>query len=184
MIEVAKIIAKGPPPEWLVDELEYFSRIIGSDQRITPEVFRQYKKRVEQIREAVDTLWDLFAILNHLPRGLQPLTTLGFEEVALPRLREWLDQLPDKSGRRPHFGRELCADLIVWFWKRVNGKTTPRSDKIDLACEEYWRACGGKPSGDTENWRRMVEDAVGRDDPFLMHNLLIRCLGGTELASK
>jgi hypothetical protein len=43
---VAEIIAKGPPPEWLVPALKSLNKAVGSDFRITPDIYRQYKRNL------------------------------------------------------------------------------------------------------------------------------------------
>ena len=185
--EVAQIIAKGPPPEWLVSTLEMWSRAPANTKELTADVYRQYKLRLRRMQDAVDTLIELFPLFNREVDGLisaQAPVEPWFEEE-LPALRDWLAEIGrHDKGRRPHFGRELCADIVVHYWKRVHGKAEPRSDKCYLACEQYWRACGGEPSTDILNWRRMVEDASTRDELFLTHNMLVGIVGGTELKPK
>jgi hypothetical protein len=183
---VASIIAKGPPPDWLVSTLELWAKAVTNIE-ITPATYRLYKRRLRQMQEAVDTLIELFPLFN---RNFEDLVSAQapvepwFEED-LPQLRDWLAEIGrNDKGRRPHFGRELCADIVVHFWKRVHGKAEPRSDKCYLACEQYWRVCGGEPSTDILNWRRMVEDASTRDELFLTHNMLVGIVGGTELKAK
>jgi hypothetical protein len=177
-VDVACTIAEGRPPEWLVLALKDAREVVGSGMHITPEVYREYKKRCTECRKAVKTLMALLPLFDKAP------ILTGFEE-SLPGLKDWLDKLSQKpAGRRPHFGRELCADLICFYWKLVHGKAKPRSDKLYHACEEYWRICGGEPSGDIENWRRMVEAAAARPDPLSMHNMLMWKVGGTKLSTK
>jgi hypothetical protein len=184
---VAEIIAKGPPPEWLVQVLEGWA-IAPAHVKVTPDVYRQYKRRLRQMQDAVDTLIELFPLFNREVDDLisaQVPVSATFIEFDLPSLRAWLAAIGDNDkGRRPHHGRELVADFICHFWKRIHGKAEPRSDRCYLACEEYWLACGGEPSGDIHNWRRMVEDAATRDELFLTHNMLIQFVGGTELKQK
>jgi hypothetical protein len=161
------------------------SLFVGPHAQITPKTHQQYKKRITRLMDATNELVDLLNLVGRLPEGLLP-EALSCADYPLDGLKDWLDQLNRKpaGGRRPHFGRELCADLIVHWWKLCHDKAEPRSDKVYLACEEYWRACGGEPSGDIENWRRMVKEAASRPKPLLMHNMLILMLGGTEPATK
>jgi hypothetical protein len=184
-VRVAEIIAKGEPPEWLVSALETFGKI-NPNFPITQALYRQYKRRLRRMQDAVDTLIELFPLFNREFDGLvsaQAPVNSGFEE-SLPQLRDWLAAIGDNDrGRRPHPGKELCADFIVHFWKRIHGKASPRSDHCYLACEEFWQVCGGEPSGDIQNWRRMVELASTRDELFLSHNMLIRFVG-TDIRSK
>jgi hypothetical protein len=183
--KVAEIIAKGEPPEWLVSALTTLGAI-NPNAEITPAIVRQYKRRLSKMQEAVDTLIELFPMFNREFDGMtsaQAPVFQGFEE-SLGQLQSWLAAIGDNDrGRRPHPGKELCADIVVNFWKRIHGKASPRSDHCYLACEEFWRACGGAPSGDIQNWRRMVELASTRDELFLSHNMLIRFVG-TDIRSK
>src|SRR4029078_7552146 len=135
---VAHIIAKGEPPEWLVQNLETFSKLVGPDRQITPETYQRFKKRIERMREGTDTLLELLPVTNNMP---EPFPAIVSSLEMLPEFRAWLDELIGKptGGRSPHFGRELCADLIVYFWRRCHGKAEPRSHKAYEACEEYWQ---------------------------------------------
>jgi hypothetical protein len=157
VVSVAYRIANGgDPPDWLAPALERVSPFVQSEAKITPSLYREYKNRLRRMKKAIDTLLELFPLIERLPDGLLPPILTGFEEN-LPVLRQWLDELIRRpGGRRPHLGRELCADLICFYWKRVNGKIEPRSDRVYDACELYWQVCGNDPSGDIENWRRMV----------------------------
>jgi hypothetical protein len=178
---VAEIIAKGPPPEWLVPALKDYSRAIASGFQVTPALYREYKKRIARMQEAVDTLLKGLPKFYELPGEWAYDELMGEELWDLKTYFDGLSRIP-KSGRRPHFGRALCADLVVSYYKRIHGKASPRSEKLYDACEQYWRACGGEPSGDTENWRRMVKEAADRDEPFLLHHMLVFLIGnGTEL---
>ena len=171
--DVASIIAKGEPPQWLAPSLEGVSQFVSNGLQITPDAYRLYKKRIKRMQEAVDTLVELLPSFEKLPESLLPPLVLGFEE-SLFEFKEWLDQLSRSGkGRRSHYGRELCAATIVLAWRVIHSKAEPRSDKVYEACEEYWRACGNEPSGDIDNWRRMVEEASARDHAFATHNMLI-----------
>jgi len=179
---VARIIAKGEPPEWLAPQLATFSPAVSAVQ-ITPEVRQRYKKRLRRMQEAVATMIELFPLFDRSddPR-FDHAPMVGDINESLLNLRDWLEQFARSGkGRRPHFGRELCADLIVHYWRKCHGRAEPRSDKAYEACEEYWRACGGEPSSDIQNWRKMVQDASARPEPFLMHSMLVLAVGGTEL---
>jgi hypothetical protein len=57
---VARIIAKGESPEWLVPELAQYSWVVSSTFQITPEMYRQCKKRIKRMQAAVDTVWKGF----------------------------------------------------------------------------------------------------------------------------
>ena len=146
---VARIIARGEPPEWLVPELAQYSWVVSSTFQITPEMYRQCKKRIKRMQEAVDTVLEGLPIFGHLYSEWD----LNEYEPELSQLKDYFDRLSRMGkGRRAHLGREFCASLIISWWSRIHGKAARRSDKAYLACEEYWRACGNEPSGDIENW--------------------------------
>jgi hypothetical protein len=124
------------------------------------------------------------SIFGNLPGDWQ-LDDPGLE-MALTDLKEYFDRLSRiGKGRRAHFGREFCAFFIVSSWADIHGKAARRSDKVYEACEAYWQACGNEPSGDIDNWRRMVEKASSLAHAFEMHNFLIWIIAsGTKLKSK
>jgi len=102
---VAEIIAKGPPPEWLVPSLRDYSGAIASGFQLTPAVHQQYKKRIAQMQEAVDTL------LSGLPKFYELPDDWACDEAIGEYLRElkaYFDRLSHvpKSGRRPNFGKK------------------------------------------------------------------------------
>jgi hypothetical protein len=190
-VKVAEIIAKGPPPfakgpppDWLIPALQTWSRAIASGFQVTPALHREYKKRIAKMQEAVETL------LVGLPKFYELPGDWACDDVIaeyLGELKAYFDRLSavPKGGRKPHFGRKLCADFVVSYWKRIHGKASPRSDNCYEACEQYWVACGGEPSSDIQNWRDMVRDAAEREEPFLLQHILIFMIGGgIELGSK
>jgi hypothetical protein len=163
MIEVAKVIAKGSPPEWLPRYLEYFSDGIEpiKDHRFINSV-------VGDLSSATDTLLRWLPAWRRLPYGINRSPVyLDDLLAALPRLKGDLERLGRKSpGRKPDIGREVCAAVIIEAFRALHGKVEPRSEKLYEACRMYWDACGGKPIGeinDIDNWRWPVEHALAQD---------------------
>jgi hypothetical protein len=59
-----------------------------------------------------------------------------------------------KRGPRRKPGKLTCAIIVIEAWAFANGKPpSQNNEQAQEACEAYWRACGGKPSG---NWQRML----------------------------
>jgi hypothetical protein len=171
---VARIIAKGDPPEWLLIGLTHFSGGIGVD--ISDEDHRLFETQISRMHDAANTLMKWLPIWGHLPYGIEYPEDVAVVLDALPRIKKDLDRLDRKQmGRRPKVQREICAGVIVEAWKLLHGRAEPRSLHLQLACSDYWRACGGKQIGETddlENWRRPVEQALATDHEWISGVLL------------
>jgi len=178
---VARIIAKGAPPEWLVDALEHFSDGIGKDASDVP-VFRI----IERMQDAVHVLITWLPAFQHLPYGWK-CKEVAVALAVLPRIKKDLDRLAKlktSKGRRPDAQRLICAAVVVRAWKIIHGKAEPRSEKLLQACRDYWRACGGEQIGredfkgtSYENWRRPVERTLRADYGWVERVLLAHSLG-------
>jgi hypothetical protein len=161
---VAEIIAKGPPPEWLVPVLEHFSAgmTIEGDNR-------HFKAVIEQVETATDTLMKWLPMWGHMPWGsLKSPHYIQVIRAFLPELKKNLQRLNTKQGpgRKPDISREVCAAVVVEAWRRIHGEVKPRSQELYEACRMYWDACDGKPIGeinDIENWRWSVKHALAQD---------------------
>jgi hypothetical protein len=166
---VARIIAKGDPPDWLVLCLEHFSGGIGVD--LSKEDGRSFDTRIKRMQDAVHVLMNGLPMWAHRPYGLQCPKHVAVVLDALPRIKKDLDRLAKKQiGRRPDTQREVCAAVVIEAWKLLHGRAKPRSDEFLGACRDYWRACGGKLRGeidDLENWRRDVERALATDHSWV-----------------
>jgi hypothetical protein len=90
----------------------------------------------------------------------------GTAATALPKAREAVSEIlamcndasaPGKPGRRREPGKVTCALIVIEAWASVGGKA-PSANNQDAqeACETYWQACGGQPSG---NWQRTLKAA-------------------------
>jgi hypothetical protein len=160
MIEVARIIAKGPPPEWLVPALEQFGVAVEGDDR-------DIKAVMAQVEAATNTLMRWLPMWEHMPWGWKNPVCVQILRATLPEFKQHLDLLTKKrSGRPREMGREVCAAVVVEAWRRIHGKVEPRSKKLYEACKAYWGACGGKPIGETDdidNWERTVKRLLAED---------------------
>ena len=172
--DVARIIAKGDPPKWLVLGLTQFSGGIGVDT--SNEDRQRFETLIKRMHEAADTLIKWLPIWGQLPYGIQYPEDVAVVLDALPRIKKDLDRLDRKQiGRRPDHQREICAAVIVEAWKIIRGRAKPRSLQLQQACSDYWQACGGKQIGgwdDPENWRRPVERALATDHEWISLVLL------------
>jgi len=158
MKHVATIIAKGEPPEWLIQGLEHF---MSSPSQ--PGEGKRGDESIEQMRKATDTLIHLLPGFYNLPFGVVCPKEVAAILPLLRPLKKELDKLAlkPKDGRPPDMTREICAGVVIEAWKLVHGKAQPRSLKLQEACEEYWKAWGGNES-DPENWRRVIARALHR----------------------
>jgi len=169
---IAGKIANGDPPEWLMRALEHFSRDICADIKPDPRV----DKAIKEMRDATKTLLKYLPTYGYLGQGWQcpdeVLVVLGL----LPKLKAELDKLsrPRPVGKQRDARRYLCAAVIVHAWELARGKAEPHSVALQEACKDYWRACGNKEIGktdDIENWRRPVERAP---DDLLTRRVLVQ----------
>jgi hypothetical protein len=159
---VARSIAKGNPPKWLLVGLTHFSGGIGVE--IPKKDRRSFDTQIKRMQDAVHTLMTWLPMWGNLGYGLKCPEHVALMLYALPRVRKDLDRLGKKQiGRRPETQQEICAAVVIEAWKLLHGKAEPRSDQLLQACSDYWRACGGKQRGewdDLDNWRRDVERAL------------------------
>jgi hypothetical protein len=171
---VARIIAKGDPPKWLVLGLTQFSGGIGVD--ISDEDRQLFETQIRRMHEAAATLMKWLPIWGQLPYGIQYPEDVAVVLDALPRIKKDLDRLDQKQiGRRPEVQREICAAVVLEAWKIIHGRAEPRSLQLQGACSDYWRACGGEQIGETddpENWRRPVKRALATDHEWISLVLL------------
>jgi hypothetical protein len=166
---VARLIAKGDPPTWLVAGLEHFSQWIGVE--ISAEDRRSFERTVEQMQASITYLMRWLPIYVHAGYGEKCPDDIALALYVLPKVKAHLDLLPDdRVGRRPNVQREICAALVIESWRLIRDKVRPRSDELMRACRDYWIACGGKGRGredDLDNWQRDVERAIETDHKWI-----------------
>jgi hypothetical protein len=172
--EVARIISKGKPPDWLVTGLERFSGGIGV------ETDRDLLRHVEQLRGATNVLMKLLPAFQHMPFNIKSPSHVDVIRQALPLLKKDLERIKRRppggikrkfSGRPPNTQREICAAVIVESWTIMHGKPEPRSRRLERACADYWQVCGGKMI-DSGNWRRIIKLALQTDHKWVREVLL------------
>ena len=164
---VARSIAQGDPPEWLLVSLTHFSPGIGDED---PSDIDMYKI-IEEMKSATDTLIKWLPAYQCFPFGYPCPEEVPIALHVLPRIKEDLDKLAKKRmGRPPDAQRETCAAVVAMAWKLLYGKIEPQSLKLQQACGEYWQACGGKQIGGSdlaENWRRPIERVLADGYPWI-----------------
>jgi hypothetical protein len=167
--DVARSIAKGDPPKWLILGLTQFSGGIGS--KVSDEDRRLFETQIKRMHGGADTLIKWLPIWGNLPYGIQYPEDVAVVLDALPRIKKDLDRLGRKQiGRTPDTQREICAAVVLEAWKIIHSRPEPRSRHLLEACRDYWRACGGEQIGDwdePENWRRTVKRALETDHSWI-----------------
>jgi hypothetical protein len=176
LVDVARIIAKGEPPSWIVAGLEQCR--VKLDYPISVD-HSWAADKIGEMNAAVDTLLEWLPLFKTLPYGIPCPKDVDITLKALPGIKKWLPMVPKTKGRPKAANRDGCAAVILEIWKLVHGKAEPRSDKLQSACDNYWRACGGKPIGYLENWRRPIERAMSGNN-YLIRTILEGLWGGTK----
>jgi hypothetical protein len=157
---IARSIAQGDPPKWLVAGLTHFSNGIGSD---TSDV--DFRTIIERMQDATHVLMTWLPMYKHLAFGFPCPEEVAQALYILPQIKKDLDRLAKvikRKGRKPDAQRVVCAAVVTRAWKIVHGKASKSRD-VQEACNEYWRACGGKQIGgwdEPENWRRPIDEAL------------------------
>jgi hypothetical protein len=159
---VARLIAKGDPPEWLIDVLSHFVT------NLYPDHDAAGVEIIERMTKATDVLLRYVPGFDHLPRGWQVLDVPEAMAV-LSRIKFALTlnrPKPKPPRHRPtNIWRQNCAAIVLEAWKQCHGRPEPHASQLREACEEYWRAWGGEPlseKGTPENWRRFIEKAAAK----------------------
>ena len=153
-VDVARIVAKGDPPEWLVQGLAHFSADLGAGPA------DEYQYAIKRMAEATDDLLTFLPAFKNLPYGLNGDAVVATLLQELLWLKESLARISKpRRHRPPNIRREICAAVIIEASKLLHGKVEPRSSKLAQACADYWQACTRKGS-DPDNWRRHIERAV------------------------
>jgi hypothetical protein len=171
---VARSIAKGNPPKWLLVGLTHFSGGIGDG--VSKKDRRSIDNIVRQMQDAVHTLMTRLPAWGELGYGQECPEYVALMLYALPRMKKDLDSHAKKrKGRRPNTQQEICAAVVIEAWKLLHGKAEPQGLRLQQACGDYWRACGGKQIGgwdEPKNSRRPIERALAVDHWWISQILL------------
>src|SRR5260370_15434937 len=121
--DVARSIAKGDPPKWLVLGLTQFSGGIGN--KVSDEDRRLFETQIKRMHGAADTLIKWLPIWGNFPYGIQCPEDVAVVLDALPRIKKDLDRLDRKQiGRTPDAQREICAAVLVEDWQIISSHPT------------------------------------------------------------
>jgi len=161
-LDVARMIANGPPPYWLLCLLTHFGKSIGTD--ISSKEMAEFKDEIDRMRNAAATLQRLLPAFWFMGQGVQPSKDFVMVLKGLPGVRKELERLSERqSYRTADANRAVCAAVVVEAWSHIRGEKVRSGKLIYEACEAYWVACGGEPmglKGSVEGiWRRRVADA-------------------------
>lgn len=168
--DVAKRLADDDPPEWLVQALGWFARLIGG-QRSDGEL------------EIIDQR--LFASAKYLQDWLQlyiRLEDYGFEfPVCVDEAAQSVEELLQFLAKELTYStsgdprRKLCAAVCVEGYRLLHDDhLEPHSQELRQACEDLWQACGNTRTQTAkgaalgadvrDNWRRFLERVRDGDE--------------------
>jgi hypothetical protein len=178
-LAVARTIAKGEPPQWLLIGLNHFSKLIRLKPKIKSKEDREIDQRMLEAAKYLSKWLPSYLLEEH---GFEEF---GFEipdcvETVLRELPEVIELLEEDIRDAPTGAivqRKICAAVVVESWRMIHGhgEVGPRRELVQQACNEYWRACGCEEigaTGDIENWRRPLESAL-EDDPTWIRSILL-----------
>jgi excisionase family DNA binding protein len=179
--DVARDIAGGDPPQWLVQALSDLAwNVAGAGLSEAGDPSRaELRSRFHRVRVAADNLERALDAIGDGRRWMT-LTDLGSLRTARGGIRtavefcdRTLKRIPSGGGRgraRRQAGptaRVICAIIIAEAWTTVHGQLRGgHNERIGEICMTYWLACGGPPigkaskGGGPNNWRRSVKRAL------------------------
>ena len=166
--DVAKLIAKGPPPEWLSPALGFFSNMI-KDRGITSDQRKEHADEIDRLKNAIKTLRRLLPVFLVLPFGEKPELNRGHVDVlvvldALPRIERLLEVNLRPEKRTPDFNRKCCCAVILEATRLIQPEVQHRSKETYLAYNTYWKACGNQAIVENRNWDRSINRALEADN--------------------
>lgn len=167
LAKVASLIAKGPPPEWLIAGLEHFSGFIAEEQTARDRA-KELHKWLWQIHDASDLLIKRLPFFGHSPVGIQCPDDVLIALDVLPRIKATLARALSAEGSWSDEHRKTCAAVVVEAWSLCRKRAEPRSERLWEACNEYWQACD-RPWRIAESWKRDAIEAAGRERGWIRH---------------
>jgi hypothetical protein len=164
-VPVARMIAKGDPPDWLPLALAHFARFVSLPKpTYDVEVERKMLEAAEYLEE-----W-LPIVYGHLDEfDLEVPDCIDQIDNALPDLIEIL-RADVGHKRLGHDGRHVvCVAAVSECYRAIHG--TLRPGALREACETYWKGCvkcerSDSAKGDHGNWRRHLEAYAKGDGPW------------------
>ena len=169
--DVANLIAKGPPPEWLSPALGFFSNMI-KDSGITSDQRKEFADEIDRLKNAIKTLRRLLPVFLVLPLGERPELNRGPVDVlvvldALPRIERLLEVNLRPEKRTPDFYRKFCCAVILEATRLIHPEVQHRSKETYLAYNAYWEACGNQAIVENRNWDRSINRALEADNAWI-----------------
>jgi hypothetical protein len=167
--DVARTIAKGDPPQWLILGLRQVTPLIGA--KVKPD--EEIEKRMLEAAKYLEKWLPLYVNTDErygfeCPECVEDVLAL------LPEVIEFLEkdaEAPERGagGPDPDTRRLVCAGVVAAAFKLLRGKVQPYSEDMYWACEELWCACGNHPtghsgSGQTRSWIDYLKQAKAEDD--------------------
>jgi hypothetical protein len=163
---VARTIAQGNPPDWLVPALEHFRGFVGG-KPLSNKEWQWAWKHSEEMRRAADIL---IKDLQRIFKGVSSPDVATAIKV-LTKTKSFYQERPrTRGGHNPHAPRLVCAAVIVEAFRLVRGNVEPRNKEVLETCADYWAACGHEER-DAENWWRDTNHAVANPDQFVQQIL-------------
>jgi hypothetical protein len=163
--EAATIIAKCPPPQWLLLGLDHFSTFVAG-QPITTKVANELRPIFEKMHRELKHLIKWLPALQRMPLLESPDDVAVALDV-LPRIREAVAVVANSPRKkRPNVPHKTCAAVVVEAWTLIHGRPNPLPDQLRSACQAYWEACGGGEGG-IENWVRHAKEAAAIDNVWI-----------------
>jgi hypothetical protein len=180
--DIARDIARGEPPDWLVPALEELARHVataGLNEERDPKraELRERFRRVHIVAKKMDRTLDAIRDgLVWIPvKDIDNLRTIrGALRTAIEVCDRALKRISAGGGRTrarhqaEPTARVICAIIVIEAWATVHGKPLRggHNERIGEICMKYWRTCGGPPIGKgskgegPNNWRRPMEKAL------------------------
>jgi len=163
--DVAKRLADGDPPQWLVQALEEFADLIRQP-RSDPET-DTIERKLDRYAEYIQRWLPLYLRLEDY--GFQVPTCVHDLDGHLEELRQHLaKELTHSTNGDPR--RKLCAAVCAESRRFLHGHVELHSLNLRQACEDLWQACDNPTTAKAvgadarDNWRRCLEDVAAGDE--------------------
>jgi hypothetical protein len=178
MKDVAHMIAKGPPPDWLVQGLEHFREHYLS-KRGSDDDEGEVEQRMLSCAKYLELWLPMYIYLSEDPYNFEYPdyvdTVLGALSEVMDRLETDIAAIPRRSGGpKPDLRKPFCAAICAEAYRLIHGQVEPYSLQLQQACEAYWVACGNSQSGswgEPKNWIRYLERVRGMDNEWIAARL-------------
>jgi hypothetical protein len=168
LVEVAKQLANGAPPDWLLPHLRKWREIIGNPAEPDNEVERRLFAAAKYLEDWLPMYARAADKLGVEYPACIDSTMLALEEL-VPFLASEVDQ--PKNSRPPDGKRRLCAAVCLEIWRKLRGSVQPYSPNLWAACEAYWQACGHDQTSTTgrlKNWEPFLVWAADHPSEHLV----------------